>query len=69
MQTRSMLIRSIDAYLSRTGMTPRHFGLKAVGDHKFVPRLKAGKGITLTVIEKVERFMAEHPDGVREDAA
>lgn len=63
MNTRAQIIGKIEAYLTRTGMTERRFGLDVMGDHKFLRRLRDGAGITLTNVERAERFMAQHPDG------
>lgn len=59
MSTREQFIRRAERFLERTGMSERQFGIEAVGDHKFFKRLRSGAGITLTVIEKVEGFIAE----------
>jgi len=59
MLTRDALVSNIEAFLARTGMSARQFGLAVNGDHKLVGRLKAGKG-TLRVIEKAEAFMRNH---------
>ena len=60
MDTRLQLLERIGAFCSRHAMTERHFGIDAVGDHKLLARLRAGAGVTLTVIEKAEAFMAAH---------
>lgn len=39
-------------------MTAREFGLRSVGDHKFVSRLRQGT-VTLGRIERAEEFMEE----------
>lgn len=69
MSIRSAFLASVEAFCHDAGMSPRAFGLAAVNDHRFVARLRAGKGITLTSIEKAERFMAHYgakdrPDNV-----
>lgn len=64
MTTRSQFLERIAAFLLRHAMSERQFGLDAVGDHKFLMRLRAGAGITLTVIEKAEAFMAAKDRGV-----
>lgn len=60
MNTRASLLDRVRAFLTETGMSARAFGVAAVGDHKFLRRLESGAGITLTVIEKAEAYMAEH---------
>ena len=59
MKTRDAFLARIEAFLTSTGMSAARFGIEAVGDHKFVKRLSSGAGITLTVIERAETFMAE----------
>lgn len=60
MNTRLQVIARIEAHITETGISERQFGLSAVGDHKFLSRLRAGLGVTLTSIEKAERFMEQH---------
>jgi hypothetical protein len=59
MPTRTQLLDKIAAFLRRTGMTERRFGIEAVGDHRLVSRIRNGAGVTLTVIERAEQFMIE----------
>lgn len=59
MSTREQFIGVAEAFLQRTGMSERQFGIEAVGDHKFFKRLRSGFGVTLTVIEKAERFIED----------
>lgn len=47
-------------------MADTTFGLKAVNDGKLVFRLRAGKSITLSTLERIEQFMDEHT--AREEA-
>ncbi len=61
---REKAISKIEQYLKRTGMSERQFGISAVGDHKFLRRLRDGAGITLTNLEKVEQFMRANPNGL-----
>lgn len=62
METRQQFIERAEAFLRRSRMSERQFGIEAVGDHKFFKRLRSGAGVTLTVIEKAERFIAERED-------
>jgi hypothetical protein len=57
MHTRETILRAIDDFLARSGMTERQFSMAVAGDHKLVKRLREGKGITLTVIERAEAFI------------
>lgn len=59
MHTRDTIVKAIEAFLQRTGMTERQFGVEVANDHKFVRRLREGRGTTLTVIERAERYMAD----------
>lgn len=56
---RSDIIAQIEVFLLRAGISERQFGMAAVGDSKFMPRLRKGSGVTLTTLERAERFMAE----------
>jgi hypothetical protein len=56
MGTRELVLKRIEQFLAATGMTAREFGLQAVGDHKFVARLKRG-AVTLGRIERAEAYM------------
>lgn len=58
--TRTEFIERAEAFLVQSRISERQFGIQAVGDHKFLNRLRKGAGVTLTVLEKAERFMADH---------
>ncbi|WP_431856628.1 hypothetical protein [Azospirillum sp.] len=60
MNTRDAFRARVEAFLNSSGMSAARFGTEAVGDHKFLKRLTSGAGITLTVIEKAEAYMAAH---------
>lgn len=51
----------IRAYLRATGQSASAFGIAAVGDGKFVGRLRSGKGVTLTTIERALQYIEDHP--------
>lgn len=55
------LLARIDAYLARTGMPATTFGRLAVRDGNFVPRLRAGRSLTLRTHEKVAAFLGAPP--------
>lgn len=61
METRTQILARIGEYLRRTETSERQFGISAVGDHKFLSRLRSGAGITLSTIERAEQFMRDHP--------
>lgn len=56
MTVRDILLRRIEAFCAEHEMSGRRFGLEAVGDHKFIGRLRQDKA-TLTLIARAERFM------------
>lgn len=58
MDTYATLIRQIDAFIARHGMTDTAFGLAAVNDGKIVPRIRLGKNITLRTVQRLTEFMA-----------
>lgn len=62
------LIAEIDAFLTRTGMTARALGVRAVGDGKFVARLRARANVTLATVGRVRAYIAA-VDAAAADAA
>ena len=52
------LLSEIEAFLKRTGMPATNFGLEAVNDGHLVKRLRAGKGLTLSRVDRIREFMA-----------
>jgi hypothetical protein len=58
MNTRSTILSRIEAFMADHDMTEREFGLRAVNDNKFIPRLRRGYGVTLRSIERAEAFMS-----------
>lgn len=60
-----MLIRRIERFLRRTGMTRARFGRLAVGDPRFVFDLRNGREPRPAMERRVEHFMNTH----REDSA
>ena len=58
---RSEFLAEVEAYLSSTGMSPTAFGKTAMGDPRFVATVRAGRAPTLRTVERVRRFIAEHP--------
>ncbi len=54
------LLAEIHAYLARTGLDPTRFGLRALNDGHFVPRLQAGRQPRLDTIDKVRAFMKQN---------
>ena len=54
---------TIEAYLARTNMSARRFGVLALGDPSFVSSLKSGRSIRLDTADRVLQFMDEAPIG------
>jgi len=55
------LLLDIEVYCRRCGIAESTFGRRAVNDGKFVARLRGGKGITTTTLERVRSFMGARP--------
>lgn len=55
--TRAEILARIESFLKEKDISEREFGLQAVGNHKFIRRLRGGLGVTLTSIERAEAFM------------
>jgi sulfate adenylyltransferase subunit 2 len=58
MKDQERLLREIDAFLVRTGMSATAFGEAAVRDGHLVRQLRAGRGVTLKTAERIRQFMA-----------
>ncbi len=54
---------TIEAYLARTNMSAREFGVLALGDPGFVSSLKSGRSLRLDTADRVLQFMDEAPIG------
>jgi len=53
------LLGEVEAFLSRTGMTPTAFGAEAVKDPRFVFELRAGRECRRSTRQKVVQFMRQ----------
>lgn len=60
MSTADKLLIDIEAFLKRHNMTPGRFGIDADLDHKFVSRLRAGKGCHSSSIDIARAFMSSY---------
>ena len=56
---------TIKAYLARTNMSARKFGVLALADPGFVSSLKSGRSLRLDTADRVLQFMDEAPIGPR----
>lgn len=65
---RALLLTQLTEFLAESGMTASALGRDAVGDNKLVQRIRAGEGITLKTIERLESFMAARRLAVRAQA-
>lgn len=59
MSTLKDLLSEIEAFLGETGMTPTAFGEKATNDKALVPRLRDGRDLKATTIDRIRAFMAK----------
>jgi Tfp pilus assembly protein PilX len=59
MSSAEALLRDIEAFLQRTGITPTQFGLEAMNNSSFVRQLRNGSGVTLRTLDKVRAFMTD----------
>ena len=57
MSDRDTLLREIDAFRAKTGMTETRFGRAALNDGHFVRRLREGGNTTLRTVERVREFI------------
>jgi TnpA family transposase len=57
MTDRDTLLREIDAFCEREGMSETRFGRAALNDGHFLRRLREGGNITLRTVERVRAFM------------
>ena len=60
MDIREQTLSKIDDFLALSGLSDRGFSLLVVNDHNWMGRLRKGKGVSLTSIEKAEAYIAEH---------
>ena len=52
--------RELAAFLERTRLAPSTFGLRAVGDGKFVSDVRRGRSPRLVTVDRVRAYMAEY---------
>ena len=57
--TRRSVLRRIDAFVRRNKLTDKEFSLAVCRDPLWLTRLRSGEGVTLTIIEKAESYMAQ----------
>jgi hypothetical protein len=52
------LLNKIEAYCRDHGIAEATFGFRAVNDGKLVPRLRAGKTVTMDTFARIEAFLS-----------
>ena len=57
MTTQETLLAEIEAFLIERGMRATNFGIAAMNDRAFVFRLRSGKTLYSTTIDKVRAYM------------
>ena len=55
------LMAEIEAYLKRTGMSARAFGVAVRGDPPLVYRLRKGHGMHVSTVERIRAYIAKNP--------
>lgn len=63
MSIASDFLARCEAYIARTGMSDRAFGRAVLNNHQLIPRLRKRGHCTTAIIERVDSWMAAHPDG------
>ena len=58
---REIFLAEVETYLARSGMGPSEFGFQTMGDPSFVPTLRAGRDPKSSTIDRVRKWMADHP--------
>lgn len=58
------LLSAIEAFVRMADMAETTFGRKVVNDGKFVGRLRAGKPMTIALLDRVRAFLRENDMGV-----
>jgi hypothetical protein len=62
------LLAEIEALLPHLGIKETTFGVRAVNDGKFVPRLRNGANMTLSTMTKVRMYLQAERDRLAADA-
>lgn len=61
MSTKERILREIEDYIARAGISAREFGLRVRGDSGMVYRLRAGRSLTVEYVDKCRDYMAANP--------
>ena len=50
----------MDAFIEREGMSPTAFGIRVLKNPSFVFRVRAGRGISVRTMDRVNAYLEEH---------
>ena len=59
MDERQQLLAAIEEFCEREGMAPTTFGRKALGDGRFIGRLRDGRQVRAATLARVRQFLAD----------
>ncbi|MDE0050335.1 MAG: hypothetical protein OXO52_11155 [Rhodospirillales bacterium] len=60
MDEQRQLLAAIEEFCARDGMAPSTFGRKAMGDGRFVGRLRDGRKLRAATLARARQFLADH---------
>jgi hypothetical protein len=60
-EAQSRLLAEVEAFMRQHRLSDSTFGRRAVGDWKFVRRLRDGANMTLTTMDRAAAFMRRSP--------
>ncbi len=69
MDERQQLLAAIDEFCGRAEMAPTTFGRRALGDGRFVDRLRDGRQVRATTLDRVRRFLVENAPAASADSS
>lgn len=69
MFTRETFLKSIETYLTASGMSATGFGRQVLRDPMFVFELRSGRSPGLDIVERVVGFMRDNPPSKRRKVA
>lgn len=56
------LIKDIDAFIERQGMTPTDFGWESIGDRNLYRHLKKGRNPRFDTLDRIRSFMRKRAE-------
>lgn len=60
MTSREQLLKEIDAFLAKHGMSATRFGTLAANDTALVSKMKNGRSVRVDMFDRLRRFMAAY---------